>query len=73
MPERKPRVAPLDSRLVAWPYHVLLVLPTRGRLYLYPARTYRARERLLGRHGVVTRARFLQRAGGPPPGWPPVG
>ena len=36
-------------------------LLTAGRLYLHPARTLRARVALLGKHAVITWARYLQR------------
>ena len=43
-------------------YHFLLTLPTPGRIYLHPARTWRARYACIGAHDVITSARFLQRA-----------
>ena len=35
-------------------------LPTPGRIYLHPARTWGARWRLLGDHDIITTARWLQ-------------
>ena len=42
-------------------YRILLTLPTPGRIYLHPFHTWGARYRRLGRHDVITSARFLQR------------
>ena len=55
-------LGPLVRKVLGGGCQPLLVLPTRGRIYLHPQRTYNARWRCIGTHDVITTARFLARA-----------